>query len=1024
MGSERGDEPFPPAPAPDPSSATSPSDERGLTDSLVEPSVTEVPRAEPADEIGFETVLPPDRSAPATGESTISWSRPRPLDRALPAPLRAESDEKPSRDEPSRIEEDASTEMRRERGSTSEPTSESSSRSSLRSDGSRDAVEEGPTVISRSVEPPPSSIAPLPDDQSSAEHFAKRLVGTSLDHYRLDEYIGGGGMGAVFRAHDSLLGRTVAVKILSKGSRDQELLRRFVNEAQSAAKLDHENIARVFFVGQDQGLNYIVFEYIEGRNVRQLIADEGVLSLSLAIRYMCQLARALEHAAARQVIHRDIKPSNVVITPDHRSKLVDMGLARMHRLDRNQAELTASDMTLGTFDYISPEQAHDPRAADTRSDLYSLGCTFYFMLTGEPPYPDGTMLQKVLAHREAPRPDPRDIRPDVPVSIVRIIQKLTAADVQRRYQTPNELLAELLLAAAELKIDVGLNESYIIEASVDRRDWFDRLVPWAAVAVLLVGTLLAIEWALPESTDYAEPDPSYRQVETSTARPIVPGESGSAGAASGVEGGSIAGTGTASSGAAGSAPTGGTLPMPIPSADRTKGADSPMVLPITTLVVGETTMPATPGLSPIATLEVAVERARRETSIREIQLAFDGTRDVRPLVLPPRGLRIIAASGRRPALRFRASQVEPGGCAVVIAGDEFAIRGVDLELQLDGPANREPPSLFRIEQTYTGRTWTEIPIQEFEFAEGKFTVLATGATSPTTNGSAVGAAPSSAAAATGRTNATETGTTMPNGSGSLAPIVASLPSGPAASLIEIRRPETFFLKLDNVDVVQYPRITVSRSLIRGRLHLLRALPGTPFGLQCQQSAFASSETALLLGGIRGDALLPDELLRTDVELRQVTLLGGGLIDLRADESTPAPLLLHLATDRCWFVPTTGTVLVRHRLLTTVDDDHLAWDGAGNLVTGRSLLWQREIGMQPDRMVEPGASLFATSLASLERPQLLDEPPAALRPFLSGSTGWERFEGSDLATAAGQLPTGVPRRAGVLADDLPRPAAMR
>lgn len=153
------------------------------------------------------------------------------------------------------------------------------------------------------------------------------------------------------------------------------------------------------YVGEDRGVHYIVFEFIEGVNLRDRVEQIGPLSLSEAVSFTYQIAQALAHSSHRDVIHRDIKPSNVLITPDGKAKLVDMGLARLTRVAQANNDLTASGVTLGTFDYISPEQARDPRGADVRSDLYSLGCSFFYMLTGRPPFPEGTVLQKLLQHQ-------------------------------------------------------------------------------------------------------------------------------------------------------------------------------------------------------------------------------------------------------------------------------------------------------------------------------------------------------------------------------------------------------------------------------------------------------------------------------------------------------------------------------------------------------------------------------------------------------------------------------------------------
>src|SRR5204863_7405654 len=145
-------------------------------------------------------------------------------------------------------------------------------------------------------------------------------------------------------------------------------------------------------------------------------------------------ADALWDAFRRDVVHRDIKPSNMLITSDGVAKLVDMGLARLHQVEHTDNDLTASGVTLGTFDYISPEQARDPRSADVRSDLYSLGCSLYFMLVGQPPFPHGTVLQKLLQHQGEEPSDVSELRPDVPYELSRILRTLLAKNPARRYQ--------------------------------------------------------------------------------------------------------------------------------------------------------------------------------------------------------------------------------------------------------------------------------------------------------------------------------------------------------------------------------------------------------------------------------------------------------------------------------------------------------------------------------------------------------------------------------------------------------------
>jgi serine/threonine protein kinase len=348
------------------------------------------------------------------------------------------------------------------------------------------------TVISKES---PAAVA-LPLAHLPPAEMGRLLAGTRLGHYQLQEFVGGGGMGAVFRALDTMLDRTVAVKVLSKvQSSDEETLRRFKNEAQSAARLDHENIGRVHYVGEDQGWHYIVFEFIEGVNLRDLVDRDGPLSLADAVSYTLQVADALAHASERDVVHRDIKPSNVLIAPGGRVKLVDMGLARLHQVEHSGDDLTASGVTLGTFDYISPEQARDPRNADVRSDIYSLGCTVYFMLTRRPPFPEGTVLQKLLQHQAEEPADPRLLRPDLPDELFKILRRMLAKAPAQRYQRPEGLIRDLLALSSKYGLPAPSTTAALwLGESSSRAARWARHIPWAApmALLLLVAVVLAV----------------------------------------------------------------------------------------------------------------------------------------------------------------------------------------------------------------------------------------------------------------------------------------------------------------------------------------------------------------------------------------------------------------------------------------------------------------------------------------------------------------------------------------------------
>jgi serine/threonine protein kinase len=351
---------------------------------------------------------------------------------------------------------------------------------------------EQPTVISKS----PPTATPVISDSAYRILEGRILPGDHLGHFELIEYVGGGGMGRVFRAVDTRLARNIALKILSPNqASDPETLQRFQNEAQSAARLDHENIARVHYVGEDRGIHFIAFEFVEGVNIRGLVEQKGVLPLDEAVNYVLQTAEALAHADSRHVVHRDIKPSNVLITPEGRVKLIDMGLARLRQLDHRATDLTASGVTLGTFDYISPEQARDPRNADIRSDIYSLGCTFFFMLTGRPPFSEGTVLQKLLQHQSEQPPDVRQFRPDLPEEIQPVLQKMLAKDPQDRYCNPAALVADLTALAERLGLQLFPAVSRVWMPPPERRSapWH-RHLPWMVALAALLLIVLMVDW--------------------------------------------------------------------------------------------------------------------------------------------------------------------------------------------------------------------------------------------------------------------------------------------------------------------------------------------------------------------------------------------------------------------------------------------------------------------------------------------------------------------------------------------------
>ena len=319
----------------------------------------------------------------------------------------------------------------------------------------------GSSLITLSVAAQPQPASANPDDvptyvgpRRTAMAEALALApGYRLGHYEIVESIGAGGMAAVLKARDLELGRLVALKILPpEAARDTESVTRFKQEARAAARLDHDNIARVFFCGEDRGLNFIAFEYVEGDTLRALIDRLGTVSPADCVSYMLHVCAGLTHATERGVVHRDIKPSNIVITPDGRAKIIDMGLARHHESQSVNGGVTHSGVTLGTFDYISPEQALDPRKADVRSDIYSMGCTFYHALTGRPPINPGTAAYKLQAQQNESPLDPRLLNSAIPDELAIVLSRMMAKSPAKRYQNPAELVADLVPVAQLLNL--------------------------------------------------------------------------------------------------------------------------------------------------------------------------------------------------------------------------------------------------------------------------------------------------------------------------------------------------------------------------------------------------------------------------------------------------------------------------------------------------------------------------------------------------------------------------------------------
>jgi tRNA A-37 threonylcarbamoyl transferase component Bud32 len=258
---------------------------------------------------------------------------------------------------------------------------------------------------------------------------------------RLLERIGEGAMGQVFRAWNARLGRIVAVKMIHHEHLvSGKALERFRREMQTAAQLDHPNILLVRDADEIDQRPYMVMDFIEGDDLSRRVKSQGPLPIPEAVDCVRQAALGLEHAYERGVVHRDIKPGNLLLTkgPDGSAlvKILDFGLARLNSEVRDSGRLTQVGKLIGTVDYIAPEQVDDAHVADTRSDIYSLGCTLFYLLTGKPPFAGNTVVEKVTARRDGPVPSVRDLLPQAPPGLDAVMQRMMARMPEDRFQTP------------------------------------------------------------------------------------------------------------------------------------------------------------------------------------------------------------------------------------------------------------------------------------------------------------------------------------------------------------------------------------------------------------------------------------------------------------------------------------------------------------------------------------------------------------------------------------------------------------
>jgi serine/threonine protein kinase len=279
-----------------------------------------------------------------------------------------------------------------------------------------------------------------------AEQFLQgRWRRFTIGKYKVMERLGQGGMGSVYLCEHKFMRRRAAVKVLPAAkAEDPSSLERFYREARAVAALDHPNIVRAYDIDQDDKLHFLVMEYVDGTSLQEIVKKHGPMDITRAAHYIRQAAIGLQHAhQAAGLVHRDIKPGNILVDRSGIVKVLDMGLARFFHDEDDVLTKKYDENVLGTADYLSPEQALDSHSVDIRADIYSLGATLYYVLTGVTPFAEGTVAQKLIWHQTRQPKSVQALRPEVPAELSAVAEKMMAKDPAQRYQTPAEVAEAL-----------------------------------------------------------------------------------------------------------------------------------------------------------------------------------------------------------------------------------------------------------------------------------------------------------------------------------------------------------------------------------------------------------------------------------------------------------------------------------------------------------------------------------------------------------------------------------------------------
>lgn len=295
----------------------------------------------------------------------------------------------------------------------------------------------------------------LVKDGVVTEYQAKKFLAGQASDIAFGDYLvirelGQGGMGTVLLARHRRMDREVAIKVLPVMALGSEAsVARFYQEVKVAAKLKHPNIVHAYDAGDHRGFHYLVMEFVPGHDLAHVLQQLGPIPPAMAIDYIIQAALGLEYAHSKGIVHRDVKPSNLLLDDEGTIKVLDMGLARIGNSGETTLQLTTTGQVMGTVEYMSPEQAEDTREADHRSDIYSLGCTLYRLVTGTGPFSRDTVVKTILAHRESPVPDMEPLSDPCIAQLNLIFRRMVAKDPGQRYQSVSELLHDLRQVSGE-----------------------------------------------------------------------------------------------------------------------------------------------------------------------------------------------------------------------------------------------------------------------------------------------------------------------------------------------------------------------------------------------------------------------------------------------------------------------------------------------------------------------------------------------------------------------------------------------